>query len=262
MDCSEIRQGFRTGGIPSGPLVDAHLKECAHCAELFGDAATLGRRLAGVEARDADSVKSLLASTESLIAREHGLRAFLRSRPTQMRWALSLVLPAALLARELLRQRVPLSELGVLRVIAGLLLLGAFVLIARSALRPPPIERRAARVGSVLSLVAWCLPCVFWLVPEAGGSTDGDFALRSLTCFSYGSALGAPSFVLLWAFDRGQRISYRVVALGAGLVAVLASLLLLLHCPNTQCAHLVAGHFSIGLVWFAAVSIAASWRAS
>jgi len=233
---------------------------------LFRNAGALGRQLAAVETADADSLNALQATTEALLARERGVRAFLRSRPTRTRWLLIVVLPAVLLARELLRHRVSLAELGVTRLFTGLLLLVAFGLIARSALSPLPIERHAAQVRSALALVAWCLPCVLWFAPEAGGSTDdlssGGFALRSLTCFGYGSALGAPSFMLLWAFDRGQRIPYRVMALGAGLVAVLSSLLLLFHCPNTQRAHVIAGHFTIGLVWFAAVSIASSWRTS
>jgi hypothetical protein len=39
----------------------------------------------------------------------------------------------------------------------------------------------------------------------------------------------------------------------------LANLILMLHCPITSRAHLVVGHFSIGLAWFAAVSTADWW---
>lgn len=264
MDCAEIRQGFMSGGIPSGPTVDEHRTGCVHCNELFANAAQLGRRLASSALRTPVNLTEQLVVSESLIAKERGVRAFLRSRSTRMRWALSSSLPAVLLVRELLRKRVSLRELGSLRMLAGLLLLGLLGVVVHSALRPLPIERRAARLRSVLSLVAWCVPCVLWFAPEARVSAEdfssGGFALRSLTCFGYGSALATPSFVLLWAFDRGEQVSFRVWALAAGLVALLSSLILLLHCPSTQRAHLIAGHFSIGLVWFMAVSSAAWWR--
>ncbi|MEI9939521.1 MAG: hypothetical protein WDO69_20060 [Pseudomonadota bacterium] len=264
MDCVEIRQGFITGGVPSGPSVGEHLKGCEHCKELFGNAAALGRRLADIAPRSPHGVTEQLAVTESLIADEHGVRAFLRSRPTRVRWALTLVLPAVLLVRELLKRRAPLRELGATRMLAGLLLLGLLGVVTESALRPLPIERRAARLRSVLALVAWCLPCLLWFAPEAPVGAENfsssGFAVRALTCFGYGSALAAPSFALLWAFDRGQRVPYRVWALACGLIALLSSLILLLHCPSTQRAHLIAGHFCIGPAWFVAVSIATWWR--
>lgn len=265
VDCAEIRQGFKGGGVPSGPSVDRHLKQCPHCAELFGHSATLGHRLAIAEPPVLGNLNEQLVLTESLIAHERGLRAYLRSRPTWLRWAWSLMVPGLLLVRELLRHRVPLHQLGAIRIVTGSVLLGALGLVVLSALRPLPLNPRRALPRSLLAMVAWCLPCLLWLAPEASAATEdfsrGDFALRSLTCFGYGTALAAPSVALLWAFDRSERIRFRVGALGAGLAALLASLLLLLHCPSTQRAHLLAGHFSIGLVWFVVVSIAAGFRA-
>jgi len=220
--------------------------------------------LAGAPFRAPDDLTAQLFATETLLAREQGLRAFLRSRSTHVRYALCLVLAAALLACELLRKRVLVHELGMGRSLAGLLLLIILALITRSSLRSPPLEGTAARLRSLFALVAWALPCVLWFAPEARASgedfSSSGFALRSLACFGYGSALAAPSFVLLYAFDRDERVSHRVLSLGAGAVAVLSSLILLVHCPSTQLAHVIAGHFSIGLVWFAAVSIATLWR--
>jgi hypothetical protein len=264
VDCAEIRQGFMTREVLSGPSLDEHLKVCRHCAELCNDSGALGRRLASVGSQAPGSTSLQLTATESLIERERGLRAFLRSRSTRVRWLLSLSLPALLLARELLGKRVPwrqLRQLSASRMIAGLLLLGLFGLVAHSALRPLPIQRRAARLRSALAVVAWCLPCVLWFAPEAQASADefsGAFAWRSLTCFAYGSVFAAPACALLWAMDRGVRVPYRVWALAAASVALLANLILMLHCPITGRAHLVAGHFSIGLAWFAAVS-SAEW---
>jgi hypothetical protein len=262
VDCAEIRQGFETGGIPSGSSVDEHLKWCPHCAELCRNAAALGRRLASAASITPKISASQLSATESLLEGEHGARAFLRSRSTRVRWALSLALPALLLVRELLRGRVAWREFSTPKLIAGLLLLGLLGLVARSALRPLPLERRAARLRTALALGAWCLPLVLWFAPEARASSDefsSGFALRSLSCFAYGSALAAPSFALLWALDRGVHVPFRVWALAAGTVAIVANLILLLHCPSNDSAHLWAGHFSIGLVWFLAASLV-GWR--
>ena len=263
VDCAEIAQGFLTGKVPSGPSVDEHLKWCPQCRELFQNAAALGRRLAFAAAPSPPSVGTQMAALESAIAAEHGVRAFLRSRSTRVRWALSLSLPAILLLRELGQRRVPWRSLTTPRLLGGLVLLGLLALVARTALSPLPIERRAARLRSALALVAWCLPCVLWLTPDAqsgGDELTGSFALRSFACFAYGSAFAAPSFALLWALDRGERVPFHVWALGAGIVALVANLILLLHCPVTHRAHLVVGHFSIGLGWFIAVSVGEWWR--
>jgi predicted anti-sigma-YlaC factor YlaD len=261
VDCAEIRQGFLTGEVPSGPSVDEHVARCPHCPELFQNAAALGRRLAIAATELPDATEEQLARAEAAIAGERGMRAFLRSRPTRIRWLLSLSLPALLMLRELSHRRVPWRLLTTPRLLAGAVLVGLLALVAHSALRPLPIERRAARLRSSLALVAWCLPCVLWFVPQAQASgDDGNFALRSFVCFAYGSALAAPSFALLWALDRGVYVPFRVWALAAGVVALVANLILILHCPVTGRAHLAAGHFSIGLAWFAAVSTGEWWR--
>jgi hypothetical protein len=261
VDCAEIRQGFLTGEVPTGMSVDEHVKWCPHCRELFPNAALLGRRLAVAAVDLPDNKGSQLARVEAAVAREHGLRAFLRSRSTRVRWLLSLSLPALLLLREAARKRVPWRSLSTPRLLAGVVLVGLLALVLHSALRPLPIERRAARLRSALALVAWCLPCVLWFVPEArANGDDGNFALRSFGCFAYGSVLAAPSFALLWALDRGVQVPFRVWALATGAVALVANSILILHCPVTNRAHLVAGHFSIGLVWLLAVSTGQWWR--
>lgn len=257
VDCLEIRQGFSNGGVPSGALVDEHLRMCAHCRELFEQHAALGRRLASAAVEPASVTPTQLAATLALLEKEHGWRAFLRSRPTRARWLLSLAVPAFFVTRELLRQRVPWRNLGTRRTLIGLALLGFLGLVEMIALRPLPIARSAARVRTALAVLAWCIPGLLWFVPEAQASAAEpatDFTCRALACFAYGSALAAPSFALLWAFDRERRVPFRVWALGAGLVSIVANLILLLHCPLTGRAHLLAGHLSIGLAWFVAVA--------
>lgn len=266
VDCAEIRQGFLTGGIPSGASVDAHLKVCPQCAELFRNGAALGRRLALAAVTATRSSVASLAATEALLEQEHGLRAFLRSRRTSVRWALLLAVPTLLLLREAARHRVSWHTLSTSRFAIGLFLLAVLVWLTHSALRPPPLERRAARSLSTLAMMAWCVPCLLLFAPETRAlhvedlSTDwGSWSRGSLSCFAYGSALAAPSVVLLWALDRETVMSFRVWALAAGMVALAANLILLLHCTNTHPGHLLAGHLSIGLVWFGCVSLAAWW---
>jgi hypothetical protein len=89
---------------------------------------------------------------------------------------------------------------------------------------------------------------------------NGGFAVRSLACFAYGSAIAAPSLVLLWLFDRAAHVPYQVWALGVGVVTLLANAILLVHCPISNRAHLLAGHISIGLVWLLVVLLM-TWRA-
>jgi hypothetical protein len=255
-----------TGGVPCGPRVVEHLSGCEQCRELFGNRAQLGRGLARVAPCRRDRISEQLLATEALIAGERGVRAFLRSRSTRLRLGSSLSLPALLLLRELAGKPIALHEFNSLRILAGVLLLGLLGIVVHSALRPLPGQPRAARLCTVLALTAWCLPCALLLLPQAPSSPDAlsrsDFALRSLTCFGYGSALAAPSFALLWAFERGERLPRYVWALGTGLVAVLSSLILLLHCPSTQRVHLIAGHFSIGPACFLLVAIVSRWASA
>jgi hypothetical protein len=261
VDCAEIRREFLSGAVPAGTPASAHVRSCPHCRELFENDALLGRRLAltnGALPERGVAFEPL----SSALAAERGVRAFLRSRSTRSRGLLCLGLAAALLLAELARRRIPFSTLPASRLACGLLLLALFALVTQSALRPPSIERRAARLQSALALGVWCLPCVLCFAPDVHGSEElgPGFALRSFGCFAYGSALAAPSFALLWALDRGVRIPFRVLALGAGVVALLANSILILHCPDTHRAHLIVGHFSIGLVWLAAVYLGERWR--
>jgi hypothetical protein len=241
--------------------VDEHIDGCPQCRELFRSAAVLGRSLAGVACQTSEPSEQF-ARVEAALQNERGLRAFLRSRSTRMRWLLSLSLPALLVLRELGRKRVPWRSLGSLRLLAGIVLALLLAVVLRTALRPLSIERRAARLRSALAVGAWCLPFLIGLVPEAqasGQEWTRSFALRCGSCFVYGSALALPSFALLWALERGDPVPFRVWALGAGVVALVANLILMLHCPVTNRMHLAAGHLSIGLSWFAAVCLRQWW---
>jgi hypothetical protein len=258
VDCLEIRRELLTGSVPFGPSLDEHLRGCAECAQLLSNGAALGRRLAAAAAEPSQSAIPSLLGLESLLASERGVRAFLRSRSTRLRFALSLLLPALLLARELWRKQLHWRGLSSTRALACLPLVGLIILVAYSALRLVPSTGRAHNARSLLAGIAWCAPCALWVLPEAQRTAqdlNSSFALQSLACFAYGSALAAPSLALLWVFDRAPRMPSRVWLLGVGMVALVANSILLLHCPISQRSHLLAGHFSIGLVWLAAVSV-------
>ncbi|MEP7049717.1 MAG: hypothetical protein ABJB12_05160 [Pseudomonadota bacterium] len=264
MECLEIRQRFRSGGIPSGASVGEHLRACVACRELFEQRATLGRHLARATGERARVSPAQLAAAEALIENERGLRAFLRSRSTRMRLVLSIGLPVLFMMRELLRQRVPWRTFGAPRLLAGSALLAFLGLVANSALQPLPIARRAARLRVALAVFAWCTPCLLWFVADARATTDelsAGFGWRSLNCFVYGSALASPTFTLLWALQRGLRVSFRVWALAAAMAGIAANLILMLHCPLIGRAHLLTGHLSIGLAWLIGVASAEWCRA-
>jgi len=166
VDCAEIREGFLSEEVPAGQAVEAHAKGCTQCAELFHDSASLGRCLALAVQHQPGALNLALGATEALIENERGLRAFLRGRSTRTRWLLSLALPALLLSRELWRGRMLWQKLGSQKPLFELFLVAAFALVTRSALRPLPVARRAARLRLLLALVAWCLPCLLWFAPQ------------------------------------------------------------------------------------------------
>jgi hypothetical protein len=75
-----------------------------------------------------------------------------------------------------------------------------------------------------------------------------DFAARAFACFAYGGAIAAPWLGLLWALERGARLTQRRAMLAFAAAGLLANAALLFHCPITHVAHRVWGHASIGIV--------------
>ena len=259
MDCAEITREFNSGRVPSGAAVAEHLKWCPHCRELFANAAALGRWLAS--AKPAVAAAPSLAVVEASIAEERGLRAYLRSRSSRLRIGASVAFAALLVAREAARGRLPEAELTSTRLWLLFAFSALLLVLARLTLLVPVVAGRSFWFRSVLAAVGWSLPCLLVFLPDTQVHEEsGHFALRSLACFGYGSLIAAPWFGLLWAFDRGTRTDWTVLALAAGATSLLANLVLLMHCPSTQRAHLLAGHASIGLAWFLAVLILADRR--
>lgn len=252
MDCAEIRDSFRQGALQPNAALQAHLAECQHCRELFEQDAEVGRSLGSEAALPLPFPEPLFGPIEARLARETGLRAWLRSRPTRLRF--TLVLVTVLLAVALggaLRLR---SDFGAYPRERLVLLLGVYLLGILAAVGKE--LSRALRRGSLvdhfgLLLVALGLPFLVALAPatEASRSLGPEGALN---CFSYGALLTLPAAALLWAFDRDDQLSVRTVCLSAAALGISANLVLELHCPNGNLRHVLLGHASLGLGWLLA----------
>ncbi|MEP7050906.1 MAG: hypothetical protein ABJB12_11150 [Pseudomonadota bacterium] len=252
MDCTQIREAFMSGASLRNTEMEAHLRGCAHCRELFEHDAALGHTLANASARAIPLQEDLFAALEARVAQEVGLRAWLRSRPTRLRFAVATVSVLLVVTLSgLLRHRPDLAEYPAARLV---LLLGAYAIGIVLAFGKE--LHLSARRGSVvdqlgLLLVALGLPLLIAFAPatEASRHTGPEGALN---CFAYGALLTLPTAALLWAFDRDNRPSLYTVCLSAAALGLSANLLLELHCPSGNVHHLLLGHASIGLAWLAA----------
>ena len=252
MECAEIRSGFVAGRVPAGPEVDAHLKWCPHCRELFEKGAALGRRLAQAVLSEVPP-GDLFALVERNLQAEVGVRARLRALATPFRTAALLGVAVALVLYQLLQHRRPdfaeyspavfwgISGAFGLALVVGSssLMRGASAPLTRQARQP-----RAALLWLLLpALLALLVPLgsssPVWL--EAWGSPSA--------CFNYGAALVAPLVLLYWLFERRDNVPTAVVVSAGALAGVAANLLLFAHCPSSHLGHLLAGHASIGVAW-------------
>jgi hypothetical protein len=244
MDCTSIRDTLLAGSALAGPGVEAHVRDCAACAELLRNQGRLGRALSGAEA-PATANPELWKSLEGALAAETGPRAWFRSRATPVR--LLLVVFVATVAVFLGGQ--PADE-TVKPVEAMLGWLVGFALAALACLwvlvaplgrpRPSPV------VHLLLVGAALALPLVYAAFGSSASRAPGSFAEQAVGCFVYGTILALPFLGVVWLFERSDRPWLtRLVGVGAvgGLVANAA---LALHCPNTEVGHLVLGHAMVG----------------
>jgi len=256
MDCAEIREAFVRGEMPSGAEAQAHLAACPHCRELLAENAELGRSLAAEAALPLPFPEDLFAGVEAQVARETGLRAWLRSRPSQLRFALAAVsvLVVVVLGGVHLH-RPDMTEYPSPRLFG---LLGAYTLGIALAFGKELFEsvRRSSFADYGWLLVAALgVPFLVAFAPptEASRAFGPEGALG---CFSFGVLLTLPTAVLLWALDRDDRVSLRTVCLSAAALGLAASTILELHCPSGNFAHVLLGHASIGFAWLLAWAVA------
>lgn len=261
MICAEIRSGFVGGQVPAGPAVDLHLRECAHCRELFANGARLGAAL-GQSSTEAIEPGELLARVSADIERDVGARAKLRSLPTRARASLLLIAVVVLLAGSQLLLG-PREDVGVYSAPWFWLLAAALcVAIAIGTLRlsrglTAPLSASARDGQAALALLL--VPAVVALLAPLGAPEaariDDAWGSSSLACFSYGAVLVAPLLMLGWLVERRDGVSLAVVVAAGALAGVAANLLLFAHCSSAHLGHLMLGHASIGVAWALALAV-------
>ncbi len=213
-----------------------------------------------VPATDLDAMRSALTQE---IAREDSVPARLKALPT---WARDLAgVGVAGVIATLAILAMPRADLAVVSptlLAAGAgLHAGAVALAVRVALRPlhkPPLGWK--RLAALLFAVV--VPLVFALVPQAhgqhpaslaGGLGSSEFAARAAGCFGFGAVMALPLVGALVLLHRGGIRRAPMIGVSAGVSGALA---VMLHCPITHAAHLVAGHATVAVgVAIAALAI-------
>jgi predicted anti-sigma-YlaC factor YlaD len=241
------------GAVPNGRAVSEHLEGCPACRELFAEDARLGRALATAGADPSNHADALFAQVRAELASDTGLRARVRSQSTPRRVALAcsvIVLSAAITVAFARRPSFPAESHFAATLVA--LGLGA-VLCIREGLSSLTRPRRTAR-ALAMSSVALGLPAV--LAGLAGGelssANQAQLVGGAITCFLFGLATSAPLVVLLWLFDRGQRVTFAVYLPLAAASGLSANLALGLHCASDEPLHLLLGHATVGVAWLLA----------
>jgi predicted anti-sigma-YlaC factor YlaD len=252
MDCSEIRDQFLRGDLPPEERVKEHLAGCPQCRALFERDAELGRSLAAQVSQALPFSEDFFGQIEQTLEQETGPRAWLRSRPSRLRFML-LLLPLLLLliAGGVLWQRADFEHYPLLRVLLLLCAYGvAIVLAFGKELSESP---RPAPLRDYVGLLAFALfvPALAAFAPatEASLHTPSGGVSGAFGCFAYGALFTLPIAALLWALDRNQRPSLRTACLSAAALGLSANLLLELHCSKGGPEHVLLGHASLGLAW-------------
>ena len=255
MDCSQIRDSFLNGEPAPEAQVKEHLKTCAECRQLYEHDALLGRTLAAQATAAVAFSDELFARIEQGVARDVGPRAWLRSRPSALRFALVLLpLLLLLLVGGVLRRRFDFEHYPLQRV--ALLLCVYLVAIALAFGKELSESPRRGALRDYLGLLAFALavPVLAAFAPATEVSRRAG-PEGALGCFGYGALLTLPIAVLLWALDRNDRPSLRTVCLNAAALGLSANLLLELHCGNGNEVHVLLGHASLGAAWLLAWAI-------
>jgi hypothetical protein len=254
VECAEIRSGFVRGQLPEGLAVAEHLRGCATCRELFEGGASLGRALSvGVVAPP--QADQLLQQVSAELDAEVGVRARVRSLPTPTRVVALAAMAVALAGYQLLMNRradytsySPFAFWGIALLLLLALSAGGWVLL-RGVLAPLGATR-SRWVVPLLLLVPLLVAVLAPLGVGAGEpGPDATEWAGAGSCFSYGAALVAPVLLLLWLLDRRDALPLSVLIAAGGVAGLAANLLLHVHCPSVQLAHLLLGHASIGAAW-------------
>ena len=255
MDCSTIRDAFvNDAALPAGQVQD-HLASCAECRDLYQNGGELGRNLALGASTAVAFPDDLFGLLEQKLARETGPRAWLRSRPSGLRFLLLLLpLLAAVIVGGVLRHRADLDEYPLQRVLMLLSIYLVAILIALGKELSEAPRGDAFRDYWALLVFALGVPILAAFAPATELSSQAHPG-GALGCFGYGALLTLPIALLIWGFDRDDRVSLRTVCLSAAALGLSANLMLELHCGNGNAQHVLLGHASLGIAWLAALSV-------
>jgi hypothetical protein len=115
-------------------------------------------------------------------------------------------------------------------------------------------------VAWVVIAAALGVPVILALFPDLWATGAAAVAPGAHRCFGFGSAVGIPSGIMVWLFQRGDRVaSWRLGA--AACVGGLAGFAALqMHCPSHEIGHLLIGHTSVGFVLAALAIVYAASR--
>ena len=122
-------------------------------------------------------------------------------------------------------------------------LLAASLYFALRPLHEPPLPRPMSAGLAAVSLAATAALAL--LGPAGEAVNDESLAGHASPCLAYGLLLGLPVYAVLRLLDRGSGLAL-VASCAAGLTG---HLVLTLHCPRTDVAHLMAGHFAVVLLF-------------
>ena len=252
MDCSTVRDAFVSGTVLPEDQVEAHLASCPQCRELYQRDAELGRNLAREVSATVAFSGDFFGQLEQKLAQETGFRAWLRSRPSGLRFLLLLLpLLVVLIATGALRHRADFAQYPLQRVLLLLTIYFVAILIAFGKELSESPRGDAFRDHWALLAFALGVPFLAAFAPATELSRQAAPS-GALGCFAYGALLTLPIALLLWGFNRDDRISLRTVCLSAAALGLSANLMLELHCGNGNAEHVLLGHASLGLAWLAA----------
>lgn len=253
MNCTDLETLTRRGQLAahgSDSSVVAHLRECASCRVLYGEASQLGELLCELPRFDIENQQAEIA--KMLWAEDRSWSGRLKALPSWSRYGLLFAFGLMLLiltfygGRRADLEFYPLPRM--LIVVSTLMAIAA--LSVRETLRP--LSRSIVSAKPWLLLLSLALPWGVVLLPEAAKLHPANHGHEpvwwgALPCFGIGMAVAASVACVWHLFDRGGVGGIRLWLLVAGLGGLVGNAVLQLHCPVTTVAHLALGHASVGV---------------
>ena len=238
-----------------------HLAICELCQQV-SDVATVASQVNEEQPLD---LEQLLSSTQYQLSREHGVVAWLRSRPLSLQFALGLCATFVPVGLQLvLARRADIVEFPLPRLLVFAIAYSMVIAYAAMTLLTPLYRTRVKEKVWFSALLAAAVPVLFVVtnqdIPPAAGTTLSAARLEEAShCLRYGVLLAIPGVALLFTMDRAgsrRRLTSLVLAALGGAVG---NFVLLLHCANPSSLHQFLGHVLVGVVLLPLIGIAGTW---